>query len=52
MTGDAVTLHVDQTGETFAFRWSIFKNTLTFKRDETLGAGPTPLLIKPWTRAP
>ena len=50
VTGDAVTLHLDQTGETFAFRWSIFKNTLSFKRDETLGVGPTPFLVKPWTR--
>jgi TRAP-type transport system periplasmic protein len=52
VTGDAVTLHLDQTGETFAFRWSIFKNTLTFKRDETIGGGPTPTLVKPWTRVP
>jgi hypothetical protein len=52
VTGDAVTLHLDQTGETFALRWSIFKNTLLFKRDETLGGGPTPFLVKPWTRVP
>lgn len=51
--GNVVTMAFDQgdnAGETFVLRWSIFKDTLTFKRDESLGAGPTPLLIKPWTR--
>jgi TRAP-type C4-dicarboxylate transport system substrate-binding protein len=51
--GDALTMAFDQganAGETFGYRWSIFKNTLTFKRDETLGGGPTPFLVKPWTR--
>jgi TRAP-type C4-dicarboxylate transport system substrate-binding protein len=52
VSGDALTLHLDQTGETFAYRWSIFKNVLTFKRDESLGGGPTPNLVKPWTRVP
>ncbi len=52
VTGDALYLSIDQTGENFAYRWSIFKNTLTFKRDETIGGGPTPYLVKPWTRVP
>jgi TRAP-type C4-dicarboxylate transport system substrate-binding protein len=52
VTGDAIYMHIDQTGENFAYRWSIFKNTLTFKRDETIGGGPTPSLVKPWTRVP
>ena len=50
--GDAIYLAIDQTGERFAYRWSIYKNTLTFKRDETIGGGPTPSLVKPWTRVP
>jgi hypothetical protein len=52
VTGDAIYMHIDQTGENFAYRWSIFRNTLTFKRDETIGGGPTPSLVKPWTRVP
>jgi hypothetical protein len=52
VAGDALYLSIDQTGEKFAYRWSIYKNTLTFKRDETLGGGPTPALVKPWTRVP
>lgn len=55
VSGDSVLLDFTQggnAGETFAFRWSIYKNTLTFKRDETLGVGPTPMLVKSWTRVP
>jgi TRAP-type C4-dicarboxylate transport system substrate-binding protein len=55
VSGDTVTLAMstgDNAGETFAFRWSIYKNTLTFKRDATLGVGPTPMLVKSWTRVP
>jgi TRAP-type C4-dicarboxylate transport system substrate-binding protein len=52
VAGDALYLSIDQTGEKFAYRWSIYKNTLTFKRDETIGGGPTPSLVKPWTRVP
>jgi hypothetical protein len=37
--------------ETFAYRWSLVGNTLTFRRDDSLGmGGPTPFLVKPWTR--
>jgi TRAP-type transport system periplasmic protein len=47
--GDVIHL-ADPSGETFVYRWSIYKNTLTFMRDNTLGPGPTPMLVKPWTR--
>jgi hypothetical protein len=51
--GDVLYQTIDQTGEQFAYRWSIFKNTLTFKRDDSLGfGGPTPALVKPWSRVP
>jgi TRAP-type C4-dicarboxylate transport system substrate-binding protein len=46
---DTVTM-VQDNGETFEYRWSIYKDTLTFKRDPTLPyAAPTPMLVKPWT---
>ena len=52
--GDAIVM-VFQTSptvrETFGFRWSIANDVLTFQRDETVGAGPTPFLVKPWTRS-
>jgi TRAP-type C4-dicarboxylate transport system substrate-binding protein len=48
--GDTVTM-AGAGGSTFEFRWSIYKDTLTFKRDPTLPyAAPTPILVKPWTR--
>jgi hypothetical protein len=31
-----------------AFRWNLYRDTLTFKRDEKSGVGPTPFL--PWRR--
>ena len=37
-------------GETFAVRWSLFRDKLTFTRDEALGIIPTPYLIEPWER--
>ena len=47
--GDSVTMAQDN-GETFEYRWSIYRETLTFKRDPTLPyAAPTPMLVKPWT---
>jgi TRAP-type transport system periplasmic protein len=50
--GDVVTL-ADDGGETFDYRWSIYKNTLTLKNDDTLEfGGPTPFRVKPWTRVP
>jgi len=53
--GDTIVmvLHTSATvRETFGFRWSIANDVLTFQRDETVGAGPTPFLVKPWTRTP
>jgi TRAP-type C4-dicarboxylate transport system substrate-binding protein len=46
---DAIELDTD-TGETFAFRWSLYRGTLKFERDQSLGGGPTPWLVKPWRR--
>jgi TRAP-type C4-dicarboxylate transport system substrate-binding protein len=48
--GDAIEFHSPVTGETFAYRWSLYRGTLEFERDETLGIGPTSLLVKPWRR--
>jgi len=48
--GDAIELQFDEIGETFAFRWSLYRGTLEFQRDEGLGVGPTPWLVKPWRR--
>jgi TRAP-type C4-dicarboxylate transport system substrate-binding protein len=47
--GDTLVMQVDN-GEIFTMRWSIYKDTLTLRRDETLGVGPLPLVLKPWTR--
>jgi hypothetical protein len=38
-------------GETFAVRWSLFRETLTFTPDDALGIIPTPYLLEPWDRA-
>lgn len=49
--GDTVVLEFTEgvnAGETFAVRWSLFRDTLTFARDEALGTIPTPYLIEPW----
>jgi TolB protein len=54
VSGDAVTLAFDtgdNQGETFALRWTLSGSTLSFTRDESLGAGPTPFLVKAWRRA-
>ena len=51
--GDTVVLEFTEgvnAGETFAVRWSLFRDKLTFGRDESLGAIPTPYLIEPWNR--
>ena len=53
--GDAVTLVFDtgaNKGETFGLRWSLSGGTLTLVRDESVGIGPTPFLVKPWTTVP
>jgi hypothetical protein len=54
VNGDAIVLSFtsgENAGETFAFRWSLYRDVLTFKRDASLGVAPTPWLVKPWRRA-
>lgn len=55
--GDVIKLQFDEIGETWGFRWSLYRGTLKLERDETLGVppelhAPTPLLVKPWRRVP
>jgi TRAP-type C4-dicarboxylate transport system substrate-binding protein len=53
LNGDAIVLRFTaggSAGETFAFRWSLYRDVLTFKRDASLGVAPTPWLVKPWRR--
>lgn len=38
------------SGEKFVMRWHLEGDQLTFVRDVSLGAGPTPFVIKPWIR--
>jgi len=47
--GDTLFVY-QENGEIFAMRWSIYKDTLTLRRDKTLGVGPTPLVLKPWAK--
>jgi TRAP-type C4-dicarboxylate transport system substrate-binding protein len=50
INGKAITLRFTEganAGETFAARWSLYRDVLTFKR---LGELPTPYLVKPWRR--
>ena len=49
--GDILTL-VRDNGETFVMRWNVTATTLTLTRDDDLGPGPTPFVIKPWTMTP
>lgn len=52
--GDVLTLRGEtgeNVGEVFTMRWSLFEGTLTLGRDTGLGIAPTPLVIKPWTKA-
>ena len=51
VSGDAVVVQMTNDRNPFAFRWSLYRDVLTFKRDLSLGAAPTWLLIKPWRRA-
>ena len=54
--GDVIKFQFDEIGETWGFRWSLYRGTLKLERDEAkLGpaeevAAPTPLLINPWER--
>jgi TRAP-type transport system periplasmic protein len=53
LDGKAITLTFTQganAGETFAGRWSLYRDVLTFERDATLGGLPTPYVLKPWRR--
>jgi hypothetical protein len=50
VNGDAVVVQMTNDRNPFAFRWSLYRDVLTFKRDPSLGAAPTWLLIKPWRR--
>jgi TRAP-type transport system periplasmic protein len=52
--GDAVVFTYTsgvEAGGTFAMRWSLYRDVLTFKRDASLGGAPTPYLVKPLRRA-
>ncbi len=49
LVGDTLVYDRDN-GEHFVMRWSLKGNQLTLKRDESLGVGPTPFVIKPWVR--
>jgi hypothetical protein len=51
LTGDVLDWTRDN-GEHFVMRWSRKGNQLTLTRDETLGVGPTPFVIKPWVLQP
>jgi TRAP-type transport system periplasmic protein len=51
--GDVITLYrPHDEGVTFACRWSLFRNSLTIERDDSLGICPTHFLLKPWIRQP
>ena len=53
LDGDSLVLHFTEgvnAGETFAVRWSRFRDKLKLTRDEALGTIPTPYLIEPWDR--
>jgi hypothetical protein len=53
LNGKAITLSFTEggnAGETFAVRWSLYRDVLTFERDQSLGHIPTAYLVKPWRR--
>jgi hypothetical protein len=41
-----------ENGEHFVMRWTVDGNSLTLRRDESLGIAPTPMVIKMWSRTP
>jgi TRAP-type C4-dicarboxylate transport system substrate-binding protein len=49
--GNAVVVQMTDEPYPFAFRWSVYRDVLTFKRDRSLGVAPTSWLVKPWRRA-
>lgn len=53
--GDVIKMEMDEIGETWGFRWSLYRGTLKLERDDSLGVppelhAPTPLLVNPWER--
>ena len=54
--GDVIKFQMEELGETWGFRWSLYRGTLKLVRDEKkIGpaeefAAPTPLLINSWER--
>ena len=51
--GDSIVMEFTDGGnadEIFAFRWSLYRDTLTFRRDAALGIVPTPYLVNTWHR--
>jgi len=54
VNGKAITLRFTEgynAGYTFAAHWSLYRDVLTFKRNDSLGGLPTSYLVKPWRRA-
>jgi TRAP-type C4-dicarboxylate transport system substrate-binding protein len=49
VAGDVVVFDMSN-GEQFTMLWSLYRDTLTFERDEALGIAPTPFVLKPWQR--
>ena len=52
---DVLKLHFDELGETWGYRWSLYRGTLKLERDKSLGTppelhAPTSLLVNPWRR--
>lgn len=53
--GDVIKMQMAEIGETWGFRWSLYRGTLKLERDESLGVppelhAPTPLLVNSWER--
>jgi hypothetical protein len=51
VNGNAVIIQMLDEPYPFTFRWNLYRDVLTFKRDQSLGGvAPTWFLIKPWRR--
>jgi TRAP-type transport system periplasmic protein len=51
VNGNAVVIQMMDEPYPFTFRWNLYRDVLTFKRDQSLGGvAPTWFLIKPWRR--
>ena len=33
------------------YSWSVYRDTLTFRKSKSFGEGPTGLVVKPWRRS-